>query len=89
MSEKTIYFLLSNGSGTIKHYTIRCPFCGSQINKNETILKLRLLFTNTYYLNCPVCHHKSAWLYIFHLRHDSTDKTEKLFNKGKLFDDRL
>ena len=73
----------------MKHYTIRCPYCGATTTKWEWLLKLLLIFTNTYHHNCSVCHHKSTWLYLFHLRHDSTNKTEQIFNKGKLFDDRI
>ena len=73
----------------MKKYTIRCPYCGSEHKKYEWLLKLFLLHRNTYTHHCPVCHHKSVWLYIFHLRHESTNKGEQLFNKMKLFDDRL
>ena len=73
----------------MKKYIIRCPFCGSQVERWEWLLKFKLIFSNQYTHICPVCHKQSTWLYIFHLRHDSTDPTEKLFNKGKLWDDRI
>ena len=73
----------------MKKYKIRCPYCGSTVERWEWWLKFKLIFTNKYYFNCPICHHKSTWLYIFHLRHESTDSIEKHFNRGKLFDDRI
>ena len=69
-------------------YFIRCSYCGSTIKKYEPLLKLHFIFHNTYTLNCPVCHKQSKWITHFVLKHDS-DKEEKLFNKTKLFDDRL
>ena len=73
----------------MKKYKIRCPFCGSEVERWEWLLKLKLVFSNQYTHHCTICHKKSTWLYLFHLRHDSTDPTEKLFNKGKLWDDRI
>lgn len=73
----------------MKKYSVRCPYCGSETGKWEWWLKLKLIFTNQYMHHCPVCHKKSTWLYIFHLRHDSTNKEEQLFNKSKLWDDRI
>lgn len=73
----------------MKKYKIRCPYCGSTYEQWEWLLKLRLIFVEKFNYLCPVCHKKSTWLYIFHLRHDSTNKEEQLFNKSKLWDDRL
>jgi len=73
----------------LKRYSFRCPFCGSEETKWEWWLKLLLIFTDHYYYDCPICHHRSSWLYIFHLRHESTDPKEKNFNKLPLFDERL
>lgn len=78
-----------SGAIHMKKYNIRCPYCGSEHKKLEILLKMFLLTRNTYTHHCPVCHHKSVWLYIFHLRHESTNKGEHLFNKMKLFDDRI
>lgn len=74
---------------TMKHYTIRCPYCGATHNTPTILLKLRLLFKDKIYHNCTVCHHKSAWINIFHLRHESMDQEEKSFNRRPLFDGRL
>ena len=73
----------------MKKYKLRCAYCGATIEKWEWLLKLQLILTTHYYHHCPVCHHKTSYLYIFHLRHDSLDDKEKIFNKGKLFDDRI
>ena len=73
----------------MKRYKLRCQYCGKEIYKYEWLLKLRLIFTNRYILDCPKCHKKTSWLYIFHLRHDSTDPVEKEFNRNKLWDDRI
>lgn len=73
----------------MKTYAIRCPFCGASKQKSELLLKLQLLFKNIYVLNCDVCHKKSTWLYIFHLRHDSTNKEEQVFNKSKIWESRI
>lgn len=73
----------------MKKYKIRCPYCGSTYERWEWLLKLKLIATDHLTYICPVCHKKSKWLYIFHLRHDSTDKEEQMFNKGKLFDNRI
>ena len=72
-----------------KKYRLKCQYCGSDEYKWEWLLKLQLIFTNRIYFHCPVCHHTTSYLHIFHLRHDSLDQKEKFFNKGKLFDDRL
>lgn len=73
----------------MKHYTIRCAYCGATIPKNEAYLKLYFIFHQSYTLNCPVCHKQSKWITQFVLKHDTINKEEKLFNKTKLFDDRL
>ena len=73
----------------MKRYKLRCAYCGSEVYKYEWLLKLRLILTNKYTLNCPVCHKKSIWLHIFHLRHDSTNKEEQLFNKSKIWESRI
>ena len=72
-----------------KKYRIKCQYCGCDEYKWEWLLKLRLIFTNRIYFHCPLCHHTTTYLYIFHLRHDSLDKKEKFFNKGALFDERI
>ena len=72
----------------MKHYTIRCSYCGAKINKNEALLKLHFIFYKSYTLDCPVCHKKSRWINQFILRHDA-NKKEHHFNKMKLFDDRI
>ena len=72
----------------MKHYTIRCAYCGATIPKIEAYLKLYFIFHKSYNLNCPVCHKKSRWITHFTLKHDQ-DKNERIFNKSKLFDDRL
>lgn len=73
----------------MRKYKLRCQYCGAETHKYEWLLKIRLIFTNKYILDCPTCHKKTSWLYIFHLRHDSTDKVEQKFNKGKIFDNRI
>ena len=73
----------------MKKYKIRCPYCGSTYEQWEWLLKLRLIFVEKFNYLCPVCHKKSTWLYIFHLRHDSTNKEERIFNKTELFDKRI
>ena len=42
----------------MKKYKLRCQYCGAIIQKYEWWLKLRLIFTNRYVQNCPVCHKK-------------------------------
>ena len=73
----------------MKKYKIRCPYCGATTQKWEWWLKFKLIFKNTIYHHCPICHHKSSWLYIFHLRHESTDPSEKQFNRSKLWESRI
>ena len=72
----------------MKHYTIRCSYCGAKTEKNEALLKLHFIFFKSYTLNCPICHKKSRWINQFILKHDA-NKNEHHFNKGKLFDDRI
>ena len=72
----------------MKRYTIRCAYCGATIHKPVAYLKLYFIFHKSYTLNCPVCHKKSRWITHFVLKHDS-DKEEKLFNKGAIFDERI
>ena len=79
---------LKRGLIKMKHYKLRCSYCGSTINKNEALLKLHFIFHQSYILNCPVCHKQSKWITQFVLKHDQ-DKKERHFNKGKLFDDRI
>lgn len=73
----------------MKKYNIRCAYCGSTISKWEWLLKLRLVFTDKYVHHCPVCHKQSTWINIFHLRHESTDPDEKLFNRSKIWESRI
>ena len=72
----------------MKKYKLRCSYCGSTIQKYEWLLKLHYIFFKSYTLNCKVCHKKSRWINQFILKHDA-NKKEHLFNKMKLFDDRI
>ena len=73
----------------MKKYSIRCPYCGSEVERWEWWLKFRLIFKDTYYYYCPVCRKGSAWLFIFHLRHDSVDQEEIAYNRKKHWDSRI
>lgn len=70
-------------------YRFRCNYCGKESYKWLWLLKLQLIFSSTIYVTCNNCHKTSAYVQIFHLRHDSTDKKEKENNRRKLWDDRL
>lgn len=72
----------------MQKYSLRCNYCGHKEDKLEWLLKLKLVFKDTYYHNCPKCHKVSCYKYFFHLRHDSTDSLEKNRNREKLWDDR-
>ena len=73
----------------MKKYNLRCHYCGNVVCKWEWLLRFKLVFKDTYYLNCPKCHKVNCYKQFFHLRHDSTDSLEKNRNKEKLWDDRL
>ena len=73
----------------MKKYTIRCPYCGSTYERWEWLLKLEMIATDKLTYLCPNCHKKSTWIYIFHLRHDSTDPKEKQWNRSKIWDNRI
>ena len=79
---------LNKGLIIMKKYEIRCSYCGATIKKPVWWLKLHFIFNNSYTLNCPICHKKSRWITHFTLKHDQ-DHKERIFNKSKLFDDRL
>ena len=70
-------------------YKFRCQYCGYEHYKTLWLLKMRLMFTDKVYYNCPKCHKINCFRAIFNLRHDSTDSIEKNRNREKLFDDRM
>ena len=71
-----------------KSYRFRCAYCGATSTTSLWLLKFRLIFTDTIHFHCPVCHHQSTFKQHFHLDRDSTDHSERQFNKEKLWDDR-
>ena len=79
---------IPGGQNIMKQYSLRCSYCGSTIKKYEPLLKLHFIFFKSYTLNCPICHKKSRWITHFILKHDQ-DQHERIFNKSKLFDDRI
>lgn len=83
------YFLNIKKGKLFKKYSLRCQYCGHIQYKTLWILKLKLIFTNKIYYNCPKCHKTNCFLNIFHLRHESTDSKEKENNRNKLWDSRL
>lgn len=64
-------------------YRFRCSYCGRETYKPLWLLKLRLMFTDELLITCKYCHSTSAYVNIFHLRHDSMSKLEKEYNKKK------
>lgn len=70
-------------------YKLRCQYCGYEDYQTLWILKIKLIFTNKIYHNCPSCHKTNCFKNIFHLRHDSTDSIEKNRNRNKLWDNRI
>lgn len=71
-----------------KQYGLKCEYCGIRKYYALWWIKLKLIFTDTIVFTCPVCHKTTAYVNIFHLRHDSMSSLEKNRNKEKLWDDR-
>lgn len=72
-----------------KWYRLHCNHCGSDKWIPFWLLKLRFIFSNQYHHHCPVCHKQSTFQIQFNIIHDTMDKSEKLFNKSKIWDNRI
>ena len=72
-----------------KQWRIHCNHCGADDYVPYWLIKIKFLFSNRFKKHCSVCHKQSSYLIQFNVIHDTLDKSEKLFNKSKLFDNRI
>lgn len=70
-------------------YRFHCNYCGNDSFKPLWLVKLQLIFSDEIFITCSRCHKTSCFKQYFNLRHDSTNKKEKIQNKQENWDRRL